>query len=221
MPEDGFSLTLTSKDTWKIINRNAGASMRSLHDSLSLVASCINMNEPVLISTISNTLQNMLNHFEHDTGLSCSHYSCRNDTGRPCQHILREDRPRYINLTVSIHVVATPSRRRELLVQLPDGVQDGDPYVNDVVAGVIFVMTIRHGNCPQSVYQMTHFMEAKENSGYHYQPEYYLVCTTESGATDYAGRRHDVQTINPVPMRRPRLADLVMSVPRTYCPCLG
>ena len=144
----------------------------------------------------------MVNHFEHDTELSCSHYSCRNDTGRPCQIILRGDRPYYVNLSVSIHIVATPSRVRERETGTPQG-----PLID--VAGLMFIMTIRHGGRPHSVYQMSHYLEAKPDSGYHYQPEYYLVCMTESWSTDYAGRRHIVETIHPVPVRHPRLTDIV------------
>jgi hypothetical protein len=202
IPENGPNVTLNSAFIWELIyNKCRNPLIPNELGKITVFLDTMYGLQKQRI--IPYTLHNMVNHFEHDVGVSCSHYSCRNDTGRPCQHISREDRPHYVNLTVSIHIVTTPSRPRSENEHTHHTHQLMD------VAGVIFIMTIQHGGRPQSVYQMTHYLEAKEDSGYHYQPEYSLVCTTERWSTDYTGRHHLVKTTNPVPVRHPRLADLV------------
>jgi hypothetical protein len=160
VPSPCPTMDLGSEEVWQIVLE---ATKYNFHSYPSHVHfNPILLNNSSMNQVVSYTIVNMVNHFEHATGLSCCHFACQNLTGQRCQLIGVADRPNYIKFKIRMHMVAS---------------------CRDKYSGILMLATIVHGGQPGEVasYTMKHYIEFEPNSGYHFQPYHQLVKTTRYG----------------------------------------
>lgn len=150
---------LGAEEVWRIVRE---ATTYNFHTYPQQAQFSPILNNWSMNEVVTYTIINMVNNFEHNTGLSCCHFTCRNDTGRLCHHIGVADRPNYIKFRITMYLVSS---------------------TRDKYSGILMVATIVHGGQPRDVssYVMKHYIEIEPNSGYHFQPCYMLIKTTHNG----------------------------------------
>ena len=185
VPSPCPTMHLGSEEVWQIIRE---ATKYNFHSYPSHVHfNPILLNNSSMNQVVTYTIVNMVNHFEHATGLSCCHFACQNITGQRCQNITgqqrcqlisAEDRPNYIKFKIQMHMVAS---------------------CRDKYSGILMLANIIHGGQPREVasYTMKHYIEFEPDSGYHFQPYHQLVKTTHYGNQEM------------VPAKRIALVDMV------------